>query len=437
MTANQRRPGFRLPWSSADGAPEPEDVAATAAEPAAGVAAASSGVEAAPAAADGVPPVESAGAAAAATNGPGPDRAVAPAGKVVTDPAQPGRKGALGSSSTFGATGVTPPAEAKPPAAVEEASAGFLHDLVVAMRRVAEEARQAELTGLHQRTDEHVARLEAEVERRREELRQRAEQDISGVGEWAKAEAQRIKAEAEQRVAARRAQLDRQIAAEGARGEAEANALRQRVTEYERELDAFHAQLAEITDPAAFAAAAKRVPQPPALEIPPSSITPAAPATEAPATEAPATEVPATETPAETPETPAAEPDAAGAATNGVPSQLAVHPAEEEVLAARLAELDAKLAGGTQAGPDPATTEIVVKGLGSFGAITGFRQSLAAMDGIQGVALSLGHSGEFIFRAAHAPGFDVAAAVRSLEGSAATVEVRPEGGLVVTIERAG
>jgi hypothetical protein len=82
------------------------------------------------------------------------------------------------------------------------------------------------------------------------------------------------------------------------------------------------------------------------------------------------------------------------------------------------------------------TTEVVVRGLGSFGAITGFRQALSNVEGIDGVSLSLGQSGEFVFRATHAPGFDVAGAIVTLEGDSARVEPNPTGGLHVTLERA-
>jgi hypothetical protein len=129
-------------------------------------------------------------------------------------------------------------------------------------------------------------------------------------------------------------------------------------------------------------------------------------------------------------------------ASNGVAAPTPeIHPAEEEVLAARLAELDAKLpdeAAAAAAAPtgEPVTTEVIVKGLGSFGAITGFRQALAAVDGIDGVALSLGQTGEFVFRATHAAGFDLRSAITTLEGDGAKVEDRPEGGLRVTLDRA-
>jgi hypothetical protein len=310
------------------------------------------------------------------------------------------------------------------PTADANASPDFMRDLVSAMRRVADEARQAGINEVHATADEQVKRLEADAESRRTELRARADADVAGIGEWAKAEAERIRKEADQRVVARRDQLEQQLGAETARAEAETKALRDRIGEYERELEAYHAQLAEISDPAAFAAAAKRMPRPPSL-TPRASAKPAA--------------TPEQAAPAPTVSSPAQE---QSAATNGVaPATAEVHPAEEEVLATRLAELDAALKDAPAEAPataptgDPTTTEIVVSGLGSFGAITGFRQSLSSVSGVEGVALSLGQTGEFIFRATHRTGFDMASAITGLEGDAATIEHRPDGSLHVTLDR--
>ena len=335
MTINQRRPGFRLPWTPEDGVqPEDPEVAEPAEE--------------------------------SADDGPSVPETAPPAGDVST-----------------------------------EAAPDFMRDLVAAMRKVADEARQAGVTDLRSRADQQIIRIEADADQRREELRTRAEVDVAGVAEWASAEAERIRAEAEQRAAARRAQLEQQLAAETTRSEGESLALRDRVSAYERELDAFYAQLEEIEDPAAFAAAAKRIPRPPQLE---------------------ARQVAPNE----------AIPEPGPAATADV------HRAEEEVLAARLAELDEDLAAEPAATPssESTSTEIVVKGLGSFGAITGFRQALANVDGIEGVALSLGQSGEFVFRATHGAGFDPAAAIVKLEADAATTDRQPNGTLVVTLDRA-
>ena len=412
MTSNQRRPGFRLPWSTEEEAAQAASEAdaegtASPASPASsnGGAEAEASVETAeatpPAPEDSeleAPATTSAAATDWAPNGSGPTPEPRP---TAGEPAQPTRPAAVAEPAS--------PAQA-------ETSAGFMRDLVEAMRRVAEETRQAGLSDLREKSEEQVRKLEADSERHREELRSRAEADIAGVAAWASSEEERIKNEAEQRVVGRRAQLDQQLAAEASRADAEAKALRDRVAAYEGELDAYHAQLSDIADPAAFAAAAKRMPSPPELAGSPAPAKPPEVAPPAPA---------------------------ASEAASPPPD---VHPAEEEVLTARLAELDATLGDGEGAAdPAPATdaprgessaTEVLVKGLGSFGAITGFRQALASVDGIDGVSLSLGPTGEFVFRAIHAVGFDVAAAIMTLEGEAAKVEVRPDGGLRVMLDRA-
>ena len=393
MTANQRRPGFRLPWSSED-------------ESSSAVVASDAPASAAPASPE--PPTSAAA--------PVPSQSPAPEPVPSAEESAPA------------APAAQPDVAAAPPAATEaEASPDFMRDLVSAMRRVADEARQAGMTDIQATADEQVKRLEADAESRRAELRARADADVAGIAEWAKAEAERIRKEADQRVLSRREQLEQQLAAETAGAEADTKALRDRVAEYQRELDAYHAQLAEISDPAAFAAAAKRMPRPPELAPRPAATSAVPPRQASAAPQAPAA-TPSTDQPA---------------ATNGVaPPEAAVHPAEEEVLATRLAELDADLkdapaepAAAAPSTGEPTTTEIVVSGLGSFGAITGFRQSLAGVEGIEGVALSLGQTGEFIFRATHRTGFDMAGAITSLEGDAATVETRPDGSLHVTLDR--
>jgi hypothetical protein len=121
-------------------------------------------------------------------------------------------------------------------------------------------------------------------------------------------------------------------------------------------------------------------------------------------------------------------------------------PSENGTLAQRLAQMRAESAAEASEAPqradaergssgESATTEVVVRGLGSFGAITGFRQALSGVEGIDGVSLSLGQSGEFVFRATHAPGFDIAGAIVGLEGESAQVEPTAAGGLHVTLER--
>ncbi|MDH4335337.1 MAG: hypothetical protein OEW24_08815, partial [Chloroflexota bacterium] len=65
--------------------------------------------------------------------------------------------------------------------------------------------------------------------------------------------------------------------------------------------------------------------------------------------------------------------------------------------------------------------------LGSFGAITSFKQTLQRADGISSVALGIGSTGEFIFNIDHEVGFDMLAAVRSIEPDA---EIQADGSTV-------
>ncbi len=420
MTANQRRPGFRLPWSSEMDAEGGEVARGGEDEP---MTPTPSGDQ--PAAEQAAPDNASASTTEPAAEMEAPAGASEKAGEPAEQPAE-----AVTETADDGAA-------AAAAAAAGQTGDEFMRDLVAAMRKVADEARDTGVADLRTKADEQVRLLESDADRRRRELRERAETDVAEVGEWEKAEAERITKEAEQRVVARRAQLDQQLATDTTRTEAETKAVRERVAEYERELDAYHSQLIEINDPAAFAAAAKRMPKAPSLDGGPAA------KTDIPAPSTAVATAAAAAAPTSADDQVPVEPITA--ASNGVPEPAPeVHPAEEEVLAARLAELDATLprtpdaqaAKPAPTGAEPATTEVVVKGLGSFGAITGFRQALSGVEGIDAVALSLGQTGEFVFRATHAAGFDVRNAIAQLEGDGANIEDRPEGGLRVTLDRA-
>ena len=120
--------------------------------------------------------------------------------------------------------------------------------------------------------------------------------------------------------------------------------------------------------------------------------------------------------------------------------------APSDPLRARLAELDAKIGGETSGEPATATvvapgaggevaTAIVVHGLGSFGAITSFKQALERVDGVHGISLSLGPTGEFVYRATHEPEFDLVAAIEQIEHGGAQIERQPDGSLRVVVQR--
>jgi len=386
-------------------------------------------------------------------------------------------------------------ASASPPApAVDEAEAaadaaadtsGFLANLVSAMRSVAEQARDENLTDFRSAIDSRVTELEGAAAERSDDLRRRADLDIDAVGDWERTEIERARAEAERRVEARRQQLEQQLADHQATSEREMAAARKRLEDHERELTAFFAQLADIRDPAAFVAAAKRMPKPPEVGNASrgASDRPApAPAEtlnqrlaalgvdkDAEAAQAEAAQAEAGTPSAETADsaTPSGDAPEAPASSTSTDTTEAVDPfrtpeapeaespaeaGRDASLAARLAQLDEGLApaaaqapadagasdgatGDAASSAGEASTAIVVKGLGSFGAITSFKQALERVDGVNGVTLSLGPTGEFVYRASHAPEFDVAAAIRSVEGEHAEIE-RADGQIRVTVSRA-
>ena len=411
MTSNQRRPGFRLPWST-------EEEAAQAASEAG---AEGTATPVSPASSDnGTEADATVDTAEAAPAAPEDSELEAPATTsaashrfdaewIRADARAQSHQRRAGAGNEAGRRG-------RARSCASRDSAGFMRDLVEAMRRVAEETRQAGLSDLREKSEEQVRKLEAYSEQHREELRARAEADIAGVAAWASSEEERIKNEAEQRVVGRRAQLDQQLAAEASRADAEAKALRDRVAAYEGELDAYHAQLSDIADPAAFAAAAKRMPSPPELAGAPAPAKP--PEAAPPAPRSQRSRQPATR-----------RPPGRGGGPDGPPRRARRDPGRWRGAADPAPATDAPRG-------ESSATEVLVKGLGSFGAITGFRQALASVDGIDGVSLSLGPTGEFVFRAIHAVGFDVSAAIMKLEGEAATIEARPDGGLRVTLDRA-
>jgi hypothetical protein len=338
------------------------------------------------------------------------------------------------------------PAEQSPLAAPSAGEASpdanpFLRDLVGAMRGVAESSRDTNLAELRQSVEQRVEELKAAAAERAEELRRRSELDLGGIGDWERGELERVRAEAEQRRKTRRELLEKELADHQANADGQMDATRGRLAEYERELEAFFDQLSKIEDPAAFVAAAKRMPAPPELSAPGSAK--AAPASET-ASVPPGTGSDALAerlaqlderlgTTASQPSEPQPEAEAApdaGPAPAAAPA--AVQPAGTGTATATVAAPAAAPAvNGTTA---EVSTPIVVKGLGSFGAITSFKQALERVDGVRGVTLSLGPTGDFVYRASHAAEFDVVGAIRSIEGPNVDIE-EADGQLRVTIER--
>ncbi|HTI28948.1 MAG TPA: hypothetical protein VL687_01120 [Methylomirabilota bacterium] len=339
----------------------------------------------------------------------------------------------------------------------------FLQSLVDAMRKIADQTREEELAKLRAAVAERSAGIRSETEQRAAELHEMANTDLKGIADWEQGEIQRIRDDASTKVSARNATLDSQLAANTAAGEGAMTAIEARVDAFEVELTGFFTQLNDIQDPAALASALKRIPQAPSLTeaaaAPAGDTAPSpAAATVAEPEAAPTPEVVESAQPEPQPERPAIATVAESVATvadaptsgNGVQERDEVAPApgvatavaepvaepepeanvEQATVEAAVAEAP-EVPAHTHETVAEATTQVLVTGLTSFGAITSFKQSLERVDGVSRVSLGLGTSGEFIFTAVHRDPFDLAAAIRSFEESAQFVA--SNGQLRVTV----
>jgi hypothetical protein len=320
----------------------------------------------------------------------------------------------------------------------------FLQSLVDAMRKIAEQTRDDAMAQLRAVVTERSAVIHSETEARALELHELADADLRGIATWEQGEVQRIRDEAAAKVSARNATLEAQVAANVAAGEGAVTAVQARVDAFEAEMTSFFAQLNDIHDPAALASALKRIPQAPSLAD--AAAAPAGDTAPSPAVGM-AMESAPTPAPEVEPE-PAPQATASVAATSPVPE-----PVEPSSGAPEAAEAVAATPGAATAVAEPAvaepavaeaaveapvaepieeaTTQVLVTGLTSFGAITSFKQSLEGVNGVHRVSLGLGTSGEFIFTAIHDAGFDLSAAIRTFEETAQFVAAN--GQLRVTV----
>ena len=330
----------------------------------------------------------------------------------------------------------------------------FLQSLVDAMRKIADQTREEALAKLRAAVAERSAGIRSETEQRAAELHEVANADLAGIADWESGEIQRIRDEAATKVAARNATLEAQLAANTAAGDGAMTAVEARADAFDAEMTGFFTQLNDIHDPAALASALKRIPTPPSLTDAPAAPAgdtapspAAAVAAHAEAGEAEAAVAADASPPVATAEpesvTTLADPSTSG---NGLPASDASTEVAAPVVATAVAEPEAEPAAEpiaaeaavaeAPAAPAPldgpeATTQVLVTGLTSFGAITSFKQSLERVEGVSRVSLGLGTSGEFIFTAVHREGFDLAAAISSFEDSAQFVS--SNGQLRVTV----
>jgi hypothetical protein len=340
----------------------------------------------------------------------------------------------------------------------QEPAVPFLQSLVDAMRKIAEQTRDDAMAQLRAGVAERSAGVRSETEQRAAELHELANADLKSIEDWERGETQRIRDEAAVKVSARNATLEAQLAANIAAGEGATTAVEARVDAFEAEMSSFFAQLNDIHDPAALASTLKRIPQAPSLndvavaaagDTAPSPAPAAAepkpakapdvmgqpkqaPAwTAARGTAAPQPASDAKDIPEAKPASETASAEATdGATTDGATTDAATTDAATAD-GAEAASVEPEAASAVEPPVAESTTQVVVTGLTSFGAITSFKQSLERVSGINRVSLGLGTSGEFIFTAAHREAFDLSAAIQSFEESAQFVT--SDGQLRVTV----
>lgn len=142
----------------------------------------------------------------------------------------------------------------------------FLADLMAAMHAAAEQAHVAVLDQFQGDGRSVVDGIQARSAEQADGLRRRSDEDIAGIKDWSKAEIARIREEAEGRIVARKAQLDLQLERHAALVERQIEKVRGQLAGFERDMEAFFAELVKVEDPSEFAARAEQMPEPPAFE---------------------------------------------------------------------------------------------------------------------------------------------------------------------------
>ena len=324
-------------------------------------------------------------------------------------------------------------------AAGVEPSDQFLSSLTAAMRRVADDARETSLADARAAIAAKIAAMRATATARADELRTRAEQDVTGIGDWSRAEIVRIEAETQRKVEQRRAQLAEQLDEHERRSSTEIAALEAQVEQYEGELALFFAQLGEITDPDTFISAARRMPRLPQADVDADHPSDGEAADAVDAEEHQErlrdlgidrngdTDLAESEANPTNGTGPEAEADISAA---GPLAEAAVHEPPTADVPRNEAPQSAPSVPETPPVLGDATldtsTTISAVGLGSFGAVTTFKTALEKADGVTAVRLSLGSGGEFMYTVTHRPDLDLGeVATAALPG--ATVQRGADG----------
>jgi hypothetical protein len=316
---------------------------------------------------------------------------------------------------------VLAPAEASVAMAADGAPARratkFMAELSRAMQAAAEHSRNETMARFEIDAKTVVEELHATATEEVAALRRQADDDVAAIREWSKAEIARVREETEARVAGRKTGLDAEMEANAVTVETRAQRIAVVVAAFEADMTAFFERLNAEEDPTRIATMAETMPDPPSLqdvlagmvaEAPSMAPTPAPDLSRGtPATTGAEIDFAAAEAEAasfsgdlgtlgdEDDETAAATDTAAGSASIGAETPLAVAPLT----------------------PDhTASTRVLVGGLVSVASIANFKRSLTRIDGVSSIAVASGPDGEFIFTVGHDAGLALGPAILTLSG---------------------
>jgi len=324
-------------------------------------------------------------------------------------------------------SGVSRTAGGWEPARPVEPSDQFLDSLTAAMRRVADDARETSLADARAAVAAKISAMRIAAGSRAEELRTRAEQDTTGIGDWSRAEIVRIEAETQRKIEQRRAQLTEQLDEHDRKAASDIAALEAQVEQYEGELALFFSQLGEISDPDTFISAARRMPRLPQTNgeaadggAAVDAETTAGEATGGHAERLRSLGIDRTGEPdvgdGEAAPTNGVEPESETVATDGPATGIETTPAPaaDQPSAAPPAPEAEKPVDAPAPAPSvttDASTLVAAVGLGSFGAVTSFKTALEKAEGVTNVRLSLGSGGEFMYNVTHRADVDLTALI--------------------------
>jgi hypothetical protein len=292
-------------------------------------------------------------------------------------------------------------------------ASGFLAELARAMRSAAEAARDAALAQFQSTAEEQSETIRTTSEEATSVRRSQADADVEAVRAWAINAIEQIRAQEAERVSARQLRLEEDLAALAERTSRAVEEVAEQVAAYESMMQLFFERLLPEEDPARFASLAGQLPEAPRFR-PWSPDSPGSVAGDRPGgaegwpqvdQSAPPPLGPQDFAAAEAEAAISADADDLAAGDGGGPPITA--PA---VATAISAAVDAE---GTDAAEH---TDVVVVGLVNVSGIATFKRVLGRAPGIRAVHVTSGPGGEFVFRANHEAGLDVAAIVTAMHG---------------------